>query len=46
MEYLIIVSYFRQLSADINMKNFEIKTSFVSTEGVKAQTNKTDTNFM
>ncbi len=30
IEYIFIASYYRQLSADIKMKNFKIETSFVS----------------
>ena len=40
-EYLFIASYYRQLSADIKMKNFKIKTSVVSCEGPKARGDKT-----
>ncbi len=36
----MIASYYRQLTADIKMKNFEIKTSFVSPEGLKADSNR------
>ncbi len=39
-EQLFIASYYRQLSADIKMKNYKIKTSF------QAGANKTGTNFM
>ena len=35
-EIVIIASYYRQLSADIKMKNYNIKTSFVSPQGLKA----------
>ena len=34
---LFIASYYRQLSADIKMKTYKIKTSFVSPEGPKAR---------
>ena len=34
-------SYYRQLSTDCKMKNYNIKTSFVSPEGLKEQSNKT-----
>ena len=33
-----IASYYRQLSADIKIKNHKIKTSFISSEGRKAWT--------
>ena len=33
---IIIASYFR-ISADIEVKNYEIKNSFVSIEGLKAR---------
>ena len=40
---IFIASYYRQLAAcaDIRMKNYKIKTSFVSLEGPKARANKT-----
>ena len=41
LEYLYITSYYKQLSADIKIKNYKIKTSFVSTDWPKAQTNET-----
>ena len=44
-EYIFIASYYRQLSADIKMKNNKIKTSFVSREGLKAQADKTGIKF-
>ncbi len=40
------MSFYRRLSADIKMKNFKIKTSFLSLEGLKAQAKKTGINFM
>ena len=43
---VIIASYYRQLSADMKMKNFKTKTSFCKPEGPKAQGNKTGINFM
>ena len=41
-----MASYNRQLSEDIKMKNYRIKTSFVSPEGPKTRANKTGINFM
>ena len=35
---LVFLSYYRQLSADIKMKNYKIKTSFVRPGRPKAQT--------
>ena len=43
---MFISSYYRQLSADIKMKNYMIKTRFVSPEGPKAWSNKAGINFM
>ena len=34
-EYIFIASYYRQLSADIKMKTFKIKTSLISPKGAK-----------
>ena len=45
-QYLFIASYYRQLSADIKMKNHKIKTSQVSPKGTKAQANKTGINIL
>ena len=42
---VIIASYYRQLSADMKMKNFKTKTSFCKPEGPKAQT-QTNKNFI
>ena len=36
-----IATYYRQLSADIKMKSYEIKPSFVSPQEPKARGNKT-----
>ena len=38
--------YYRQLSADIQMKNYVIETSFVSPEVPKTRDNKTGIYFM
>ncbi len=38
--------YNRHLSTDIKMKNYKIKTIFVSPEGPEARANKTGINFM
>ena len=38
--------YYRQLSADIQMKNYVIETSFVSLEVAKARDDKTGIYFM
>ena len=43
---IIHKSYYRQLSADIRMKNYKINTSFISPEDPKAQDNKTGNHFM
>ena len=43
---IITSSCYRQLSAYIKIKNHKIKTSFVSTIGLQAATNKTGINFM
>ena len=43
---MYIASYYRQLSADIKMKNYKIKTSLVRPEGSNARANKTCINFM
>ena len=40
-ECIVIYYYYKQLSADIKMYNYKIKTSFVSTEMQKARENKT-----
>ena len=40
--YIFIVSYYRQLSADIKMKNHKIQTSFVSPEGPKTNNLRLD----
>ncbi len=37
VEYIFIALYYKQLSADIKMKNYTIKTSFVSPEGPMAR---------
>ena len=42
----IIISYYRQLSADSKMKNHKIILSFVSLEGPRAWFNKTGISFM
>ena len=42
---LFIASYYTQLSADIKMKNYKIKTSFFSPEVLKARS-KTGINFV
>ena len=39
-------SYYKQISVDIKMKNYNIKTSFVGPEGMKAWAYKTGINFM
>ena len=44
--YIYIASYYRQLSADIKMKNYKNKTSFISPEGQKARAKKTGINIM
>ena len=44
--FLNFVSYYRQLSVDIEMKNHKINTNFVSLEGPKARANKSGINFM
>ena len=41
-EWLSIALYYRQLSADIKMKNLKIKTSFVRPKGPKEK--KTEIN--
>ena len=46
LEQLCIASYYRQLSADFKIKNYEIKTIFVNTEVHKYLENKTGTNIM
>ena len=43
VEQLFIACYYRQFSKDIKDK---IKASFVSPEGLKDQTNKTDIDFL
>ena len=43
---LFIALYYRQLSADIKIKSFKIKVSFVSPEWRKAWDNKTGINLM
>ena len=40
LKKFFIASYNRQLSADINMKSYKIKTSFVSPEGPKTRPKK------
>ena len=42
----IDICYYRQLSADIEIKNYKIKDSFVSLDQVKVRANKTGINFM
>ena len=42
----MIISYYRQPSGDIKMKNHKIKNSFVSPEGLNAQAYKTGIDFM
>ncbi len=44
--YIIIASYYRQLSADIKMKKYKINNFFISHAGAKAQVNKTGINFI
>ena len=44
--FFFIASYYRQVSADIKMKNNKNKTSFVNPEGPKAWANKTGINFI
>ena len=41
---IVIASYYRQLSVDIKMKNYMIKTSFVDSEGPKTRANITGIN--
>ena len=41
----IVALYYRQLSADILMKTYKIKTSFVSPEGPKVRANKSGITF-
>ena len=43
---LFIALYYKQLSVDIKMKNYEFKTSFVNPEWQKVRSNKTGINFM
>ena len=38
--------YFKIVFEIIKMKNYKLKTSFVSTESLKARANKTGINFM
>ena len=42
------ITYYRQFSAEIEMKNYKIKTSFVSNEarGQKARAKKNSINFI
>ncbi len=44
--YIYIESYYRQLSADIKMKNYRIKTIVFSLKRPKALAKKTGINFM
>ena len=44
--YLLFIAYCSKLSADIEMKNYNIKTSIVSPEGPKVRFNKTGINLM
>ena len=46
VQKLFIISYYSQLSADINMKNYKIKTSFLSLAWMKSRAKKTGLNFM
>ena len=41
-----MASYYRQLSEDSKIKNYRIKTSFVSPERPKELANKTGSDFM
>ena len=43
---VIFASYYRQLSADIKMKNNKIKICFVGNAGPKVRAYKTGNNFM
>ena len=43
---LFIASYYRQLSADIKIKSYKIKASFVIRESPKAMDSKTGINLM
>ena len=45
-ERIVITSYYRQLSADIQMKNKKLKTSLVNIERAKALANITSINFL
>ncbi len=45
-EWLFIALYYRQLSTDIRMKNYKIKTSFVNLRGSRSLANKSGINLM
>ena len=45
-EKSFIASYYRQHFAEIQIKDYKIKTSFVRPEGLKAWNNKTIIDFM
>ncbi len=46
IKIVIITSYYRQLFADIKIKNYKVQISFISSEKPKDRANKTGINFM